>query len=143
MAGVTYIVFTSGPFTVVTPLPSTTSTSSASSGPSTTTSSGSTSASPQTTSITIPKGSGSGPSGAPGYAPDKVTVVIGVNNTVTWTNDDIVAHTVTSVSGNGTVSSGNLAPNATFTYTFSSAGTYDYYCEYHSWMSGTIVVKSG
>jgi plastocyanin len=144
MAGVTYLALTSGPYTVVTPLPSTTSTSLASSGSSTATSSASSaSPSPATTSVEIPKGAGTGPSAAPGYAPDKVTVVIGVNNTVTWTNDDTVAHTVTSVSGNGTVSSGNLVPGGTYTFTFSSPGTYDYYCEYHSWMSATVIVKSG
>lgn len=144
MAGVTYLAFTSGPLTLVTPLPSTTSTSLASSSSSTAASSASSaSPSPTTTSVEIPKGAGSGPSAAPGYAPDKVTVVIGVNNTVTWTNDDTVAHTVTSVSGNGTISSGNLAAGATYTFTFSSPGTYDYYCEYHVWMSGTVIVKSG
>jgi plastocyanin len=144
MAGVTYLAFTSGPFTVITPLPSTTSTSLASSSTNTATSSASSaSPSPVATSVEIPKGAGSGPSAAPGYAPDKITVVIGVNNTVTWTNDDTVAHTVTSVSGNGTVSSGNLAVGATYTFTFSSPGTYDYYCEYHAWMTGTVIVKSG
>jgi plastocyanin len=95
------------------------------------------------TSVEIPKGAGTGPSAAPGYAPDTITVVIGVNNTVTWTNDDTVAHTVTSVSGNGTVSSGNFVPGATYTYTFTAPGTYDYYCEYHAWMTGTVIVKSG
>src|SRR5690242_16146182 len=34
----------------------------------------------------------------PGYRPDTITVVIGINSTVTWTNDDSAAHTVTSTS---------------------------------------------
>lgn len=92
-----------------------------------------------TTVISIPKGSGL-PSGAPGFAPDKATVVIGVNNTVEWTNNDTVAHTVTSAPGNGSVSSGNLAVGATYTYTFTTPGTYDIVCLYHSWMTGTVVV---
>ena len=92
-----------------------------------------------TTVISIPKGSGS-PSGAPGYSPDKATVVIGVNNTVEWTNNDTVAHTATSAPGNGSVSSGNIAVGATYTYTFTTPGTYDIVCLYHSWMTGTVVV---
>src|SRR5271170_1762693 len=43
-----------------------------------------------TTIITIPKGSGF-PAGAPGFSPATATVVIGVNNTVEWTNNDTVA----------------------------------------------------
>lgn len=86
---------------------------------------------------------GGSPSGAPGYAPDKITVVIGVNNTVEWTNDDTgTHHTVTSASGNGTISSGDMAPGATFSYTFTTPGTYDYTCVYHAWMVGTVVVKA-
>jgi plastocyanin len=92
-----------------------------------------------TTIISIPKGSGV-PAGAPGYSPDKATVVIGVNNTVEWTNNDTVAHTATSAPGNGSVSSGNLAVGATYTYTFTTPGTYDIVCLYHSWMTGTVVV---
>jgi plastocyanin len=92
-----------------------------------------------TTVISIPLGSGV-PKGAPGYSPDKATVVIGVNNTVEWTNNDTVAHTVTSAPGNGSVSSGNLAVGATYTYTFTTPGTYDIVCLYHTWMTGTVVV---
>src|SRR5580658_9726007 len=98
---------------------------------------------PTVTQISIPSGAGSGPSGAPGYSPDKVTLVIGVNNSVVWTNNDSAHHTVTSVSGNGSISSGDLAPGATFNYTFTAPGTYKYICNYHSWMSGTVVVKAG
>jgi len=95
--------------------------------------------------ISLPSGSGS-PSGAPGFAPDKVTVVIGVNSTVTWTNNDNAAHTVTSTnltSGTPAFDSGNLAAGQSFTYNFTSSGTYGYKCNYHAWMTGTIVVKQG
>lgn len=96
--------------------------------------------SPQVVQVSIPVGAGN-PSGAPGYAPDKVTVVIGVNNTVKWTNNDTtVHHTVTSVSGNGSLNSGDMGPGATYTYTFTTPGTYDYTCVYHAWMTGTVVV---
>jgi plastocyanin len=135
------VIIVAGIYYTATRPPMTGSTSTSTSSPTTSTTSSS-SAGSAGVSVEIPKGAGTGPSAAPGYAPDKITLVIGVNNTVTWTNDDTVAHTVTSVSGNGTVSSGNLAPGATYTFTFPSPGTYDYYCEYHSWMAGTVVVEA-
>jgi plastocyanin len=95
--------------------------------------------------ISLPSGSGS-PSGAPGFAPDKVTVVIGVNSTVTWTNNDNAAHTVTSTnltSGTPSFDSGNMAAGQSFTYNFTQPGTYGYKCNYHAWMTGSVVVKKG
>src|SRR5690349_573845 len=56
--------------------------------------------------VSIPNGAGTGPSAAPGYAPDSIKVVMGTNNTVVWTNNDSAHHTVTSLSGNGSISSG-------------------------------------
>ena len=96
-----------------------------------------------TVAVTIPSGAGSGPSAAPGYSPDTITVVMGVNNTVTWTNDDTVPHTVTAdneTAGAPVFNSGNLASGADFTYTFTTSGTYSYHCNYHSWMTGTVIV---
>jgi plastocyanin len=83
-------------------------------------------------------------SNPPGYTPDSITLVIGVNNTVTWTNNDSVHHTVTSTSApsGGAFNSGNMNAGATCSHTFTVAGTYEYDCIYHSWMTGTIVVKS-
>jgi plastocyanin len=80
----------------------------------------------------------------PGYTPDSITLVIGVNNTVVWTNNDSVHHTVTTTSApaGGSFNSGNMNPGATCTHTFTVAGTYQYYCVYHGWMTGTIVVKA-
>ena len=85
-------------------------------------------------------------SAAPGYLPDTITVVIGVNNTVTWRNDDTVSHTVYSTSvpaGAATFSSPLIAPKGNYSQTFSVAGTYQYHCNIHSWMKGTVIVKSG
>jgi plastocyanin len=95
-----------------------------------------------TVMVSIPQGSGL-QSGAPGYTPDTVTVVIGVNNTVEWTNNENeTIHTVTSVSGNGSLNSGNINPGGTYMYTFTTPGTYNYMCTYHSWMTGVVVVKA-
>ena len=71
--------------------------------------------------------------------------MIGVNNTVTWTNGDTnnggTDHTVTSLPGNGTIlSSGIMAEGANFTQTFTTPGTYEYHCTIHSWMTGSVVV---
>ncbi len=74
------------------------------------------------------------------YSPPTITVVIGVNNTVTWVNNDDAPHTVTAT--DGTFNSGNLDSGQTWTYTFTTPGTYAYSCTYHPWMKGTVVVKS-
>lgn len=99
------------------------------------------STSPQTTMVSIVQGSGANASIAQSYSPDPVTVVIGVNNTVTWTNDDSAPHTVTA--NDGSFNSGNMAPTGTFTYTFTAPGTYHYHCIYHPWMVATVIVKAG
>jgi len=78
------------------------------------------------------------------FLPTSITLVIGVNNSVTWTNVDSAPHTVTATSVPGGASmfnSGNLNSEATFTYTFTVPGTYKYDCTYHFWMSGTVIVK--
>jgi len=66
-----------------------------------------------------------------------ITVVIGVNNTVIWTNMDAVTHTVTADDGsfNGTVPAGT-----TFTHTFTTAGVFTYHCSIHKFMKGTVKV---
>jgi plastocyanin len=104
-------------------------------------------ASTSTVVVSIPKGAGTGPSAAPGYDPATITVVIGVNNTVTWENNDTAAHTVTP--GNEpagaawSVGSGNMPAGAVYSFTFTVPGTYTYSCAYHSWMAGTVIVKAG
>jgi plastocyanin len=100
--------------------------------------------------VKIPAGAGAGPNAAPGYAPDSVKVVIGVNNTVVWTNGDTdnggTDHTVTSTSvpaGASSFDSGIMAAGATFTQTFTVPGTYQYHCSLHAWMTGMVVVEEG
>jgi plastocyanin len=118
--------------------------SSSSSASATTTKSGS-AAPANGLAISILKGASTDTS-SPGFSPDTATVVVGVNNTITWTNDDIAGHTVTFTllpTGATIANSDLLAPNATFTQTFTVPGTYHYICSLHSWMKGTIIVKSG
>lgn len=75
------------------------------------------------------------------YFPETITVVIGVNNTVTWTNNDDSTHTVTA--DNGAFDSGYLNQGQTWSYTFTTPGTYTYHCTIHPWMTGTVIVESG
>lgn len=58
---------------------------------------------------------------------------------VKWLNQDGVAHTVTSDDGTS-FSSGNLAAGATFSYTTTTVGTFNYHCNYHSNMKATLIV---
>jgi plastocyanin len=93
--------------------------------------------------VQMPVGASVGPTAAPGYSPENVTVVIGVNNTVTWTNNDTADHTVVSLSvppTAATFNSGIIASGAVFTQTFTVPGTYEYHCSLHAWMTGSVVV---
>ncbi len=118
--------------------PSSSSTTSAS------TSASSTSSAPaHSLAISILKGA-SADQTSPGFGPATATVVVGVNNTVVWTNNDVAGHTVTftTVPSGAKVSSSDLmSPGATFTVTFTVPGTYHYICSLHGWMKGTIIVK--
>jgi len=75
------------------------------------------------------------------FSPAVITVIIGTNNTVTWTNQDSTTHTVTAT--DNSFNSGDIKAGASWTYTFTTPGNYTYYCIYHSaWMKGTVIVKS-
>ena len=71
------------------------------------------------------------------FSPPTLTVKVGT--TVTWTNNDGTTHIVTS--DTGVFNSGNLATNATFSFTFNSAGTFAYHCSIHPSMTGRVIVQ--
>jgi len=71
------------------------------------------------------------------YSPNPVSVAVG--GTVTWTNNDVTAHDATA--DDGSFRSGTLAPGATFSKTFSTAGTFTYKCTIHPNMVGTVTVR--
>jgi len=78
------------------------------------------------------------------FQPSTIDLVIGINNTVMWTNKDSAPHVVSVMSvpsGAAKFDSGNMVPGATFTYTFTVPGIYKYDCTYHYWMQGTIEVR--
>jgi plastocyanin len=67
------------------------------------------------------------------------TVIIARGTAVRWTNSGAVAHT--SVADGGAWSSGNIAPQGTFSHTFNTLGTFAYRCTLHAGMTGTILVE--
>ena len=71
------------------------------------------------------------------YAPNPLSINTGT--TVTWTNNDRIAHTTTA--DGGLWDPGVLQPGAQFSFTFSSAGTFPYHCRIHPNMVGSITVK--
>jgi plastocyanin len=86
------------------------------------------------------------------YVPKQVSSSQG--DTVTWINRDTEAHTVTSGTGagieslltnkqgksNGIFDSGLFGPGESWTYNFTDAGRYTYFCTIHPWMDGVVTV---
>lgn len=75
------------------------------------------------------------------FSPTTLTIKVGT--TVTWTNASQAPHTVTSDDGT-TFDSGSrtpIAPDASFTFTFTRAGTFHYHCAIHPFMTAIIVVQ--
>jgi len=89
-----------------------------------------------TTSATTPGGSNVILSNF-AFSPSTLTVAVGT--TVTWTNKDASSHTVTS--DTGVFNSGGMSQNATYSYTFNTAGTFSYSCTIHPGMKGKIIVQ--
>jgi plastocyanin len=71
------------------------------------------------------------------FSPSTITVTAGA--TITWTNKDAIAHTVTS--NTSLFDSGSIASNGTFSHLFSTACTYPYHCSIHPSMTATIIVN--
>jgi plastocyanin len=67
------------------------------------------------------------------------TITVGVGTTVTWTNRDDIPHTV--VSTDGVFKSKVRDTDEKFSYTFTKAGTYSYFCSVHPKMTGTVIVR--
>jgi plastocyanin len=71
------------------------------------------------------------------FQPGSIDVTAGTS--VTWTNDDPEAHTVTA--DDNSFDSKQMASGQTFSFTFQKAGTYKYHCSIHPSMVGQVVVK--
>jgi plastocyanin len=71
------------------------------------------------------------------FGPGTLTVPVGT--TVTWTNRDDIPHTV--VSTEGVFKSKVLDTDEKYSFTFSKAGTFPYFCSIHPKMTGNVVVQ--
>ena len=72
------------------------------------------------------------------FHPQRITVRAGT--TVTWTNEDDVPHTIASSSK--LFKSKALDTGDKFSFTFTTPGTYEYFCSLHPHMTGAIVVEA-
>jgi len=71
------------------------------------------------------------------FNPPELTIAVGT--TVKFVNHDDIPHSV--VDKNKAFRSKALDTDDSFTFTFASAGTYDYFCGLHPHMTGKIIVK--
>ncbi|MDQ1046070.1 cupredoxin family copper-binding protein [Streptomyces sp. V4I2] len=75
---------------------------------------------------------------------DGKQLVVEVGQTVQWTNHDSVPHTVTTTKAPVKFDSGTLEQGDSWSYTFTKAGTYEYYCAVHPDMVASVkVVEAG
>ncbi len=84
---------------------------------------------------------------AKAFSPNPVNVK--VQNSITWTNKDNVAHTVTSGTGYSDPNKGKefdsglsslLTPGKSFSHTFKTTGEIPYFCQIHPTMVGKVIV---
>jgi plastocyanin len=71
------------------------------------------------------------------FGPASVTILAG--QSVRFLEDDDSPHTITAT--DMSFDSGNLNKGGNWERTFTTAGTYTYYCAYHPYMKGTVIVK--
>jgi plastocyanin len=73
------------------------------------------------------------------FGPQSLTVKAGT--TITWTNKDDIPHGIASAN-NGFAKSRALDTDDSYSFTFTTPGTYQYFCYIHPHMTGTIVVEA-
>ena len=92
------------------------------------------------TSITVDMAKGTGSNTECGdqcFIPNVVKVAKG--GSITWTNSDSIQHTATA--SDGSFDTGFVSGAQSSSVTFNTAGSYDYICQLHLWMKGTVVVE--
>src|SRR5882757_10716417 len=67
-------------------------------------------------------------------------LVVKAGTTVTWQNDDDIPHTV--VASGKAFRSKTLDTEDKFSFTFTTPGTYEYFCSLHPHMTGAVVVEA-
>jgi plastocyanin len=102
-----------------------------------------------TVNVSIPKGASTNHMN--GFDPKEINIKVG--DTVKWTNNDIALHTVTSGKNSSDPNKGKefnsgltfpdvlITAGRTFQHTFTTAGTFPYFCQIYPGMVGTVIVK--
>jgi len=75
------------------------------------------------------------------FTPSTLTISAGTK--VTWTNHDQDPHTVVERGIQNPFHSSALDTNDSYSYTFTTPGTYSYFCTLHPMMVGKIIVTTG
>ena len=88
--------------------------------------------------ITIPHGASNAGSTGNNYEPDNITVILGINSTVQWQNNDDSSSTVTSDWYK--FDSGLIMPKHSWVHVFDRPGIYRYHSNIHPWMRGQVIV---
>ncbi|MBM3897870.1 MAG: hypothetical protein FJ358_05025 [Thaumarchaeota archaeon] len=102
---------------------------------------------PKTVKVDIPIDAYMAPQGWKGekvftdkyYSPNKIEIRVG--DTVEWINKDTITHTVTFYKGM-TVDSGPYEQGKTWSYKFTKAGEFEYFCTLHPYMAGKVEVEA-
>ena len=97
--------------------------------------------------VSIPRGTSVPGCEARGACHEPMRISAGLGESVTWTNDDTAAHTVTGGTADDgpdwTFDSGLLLPGESFTHRFDDAGEHAYYCIVHPWAAGSVRIDPG
>ncbi len=73
------------------------------------------------------------------FRPQEVTIQAGTK--VTWTNEDSAPHTATAEGGKFAFDTGTLDRGEAKSVTLAKPGTYEYICDIHPFMTGTVTVE--
>ena len=71
------------------------------------------------------------------FGPSRIEIAAGT--TITWTNNDPLAHTITA--DDRSWDSGEIAPGQTWSHTFTQPGEFAFHCTPHPFMKGVLVVR--
>ena len=79
--------------------------------------------------------------GISSYAFHPAVLTVSVGDTVTWTNSDQAPHDVTTTSAPVAIHGSRMEKGQSWSYTFTTAGTYAYICSIHPDMKATVIVQ--
>jgi len=73
------------------------------------------------------------------FEPKEVTVAAGTK--LTWTNEDTAPHTATASDGQDVFTTDTVEKGQSESVTLEKPGTYEYFCQFHAYMQGTVTVE--